>query len=119
PYPSSIFLEMDPLVAIGTAIASRSLYSTLFWALFLTGATILIGRFFCGWICPFGTLHHFISWITPSRKGMKRILRNHTAPYQNVKFYILIGFLVASLFGSLQVGLLDPICLMVRSVGLA
>ena len=35
---------------------------------------------FCGWICPFGTLHHFFGWIFPSRygRGSSRVEANKT-----------------------------------------
>ena len=26
-------------------------------------ATLFIGRFFCGWVCPFGALHQFTGWL--------------------------------------------------------
>ena len=35
----------------------------------LLALTLVFGRVFCGWICPFGTLHHFFGWILPSKKG--------------------------------------------------
>ena len=117
--PVNIFLSIDPLVGLSTAIAAHSLFKGLVWCLLLAIPTILIGRFFCGWICPFGTLHHWISGFMPSIKGGKRIKRNRLQPYMRLKFYILVGFLVAALFTTVQIGLLDPICLMVRSVGLA
>ena len=117
--PVNIFLSIDPLVGLSTAVAAHSLFKGLIWCLVLAIPTILIGRFFCGWICPFGTLHHWVSGIFPNIKGGKRIKRNRLQPYMRLKFYILVGFLVASLFTTVQIGLLDPICLMVRSVGLA
>ena len=59
-YPVSIFLEANPLVAIATAITTHTLYKSLIWALVLLIPTLLLGRFFCNWICPYGTLHQFV-----------------------------------------------------------
>ncbi len=117
--PVNIFLSIDPLVGLSTAIAAHNLFKGLVWCLVLAIPTLLIGRFFCGWICPFGTLHHWTAALWPSIQGGKRIKRNRLQPWMRIKFYILVGFLVASLFTTVQIGLLDPICLMVRSVGLA
>jgi polyferredoxin len=114
--PTSAFLQADPLVAISTSIATRSLYADLAWALILLGLTVLLGRFFCGWICPLGTLNHLMSYVRPSRVGSRRIQANLTKPYQWLKYYLLIAFLVASVFTTLQVGLLDPICFLTRSL---
>ena len=116
--PVTLFLDIDPLVAVSTTAASRSLYKGLIWALIIVIPTMLIGRFFCGWICPFGTLHHWTSAIKPNLKGGKRIRRNRLRKYMRAKYYILAAMLVLSFLGSVQIGLLDPICLMVRSVGL-
>lgn len=118
-YPVSIFLEADPLVAVSTMIATRSLYASLAWALVLLGATVFLGRFFCGWICPLGTLNHIFSYIRPSRVGARRIQANLTKPYQWIKYYLLIAMLVMAIFTTLQVGLLDPICFLTRSMAMA
>jgi polyferredoxin len=117
--PTSAFLQADPLVAVSTSIATRSLHDDLVWALVLLGLTVLLGRFFCGWICPLGTLHHLFSWVRPSRVGARRIQANLTRPYQWIKYYLLIALLVASVFTTLQVGLLDPICFLTRSLAMS
>jgi NAD-dependent dihydropyrimidine dehydrogenase PreA subunit len=59
------------------------------WGLALT---VAVGRVFCGWICPFGTLHHFFAWIFPSRyvKGGRRVEQNKTHPVrQSIKYYLI------------------------------
>jgi len=114
--PVKFFFEIDPLAAISTVISTHSLYKDLILAVVLISATILFGRFFCGWICPMGTLHQIFSTVSPSRKGIKRIESNKGHPNQVIKYYILILFLVAAVFTSLQVGLLDPITFLYRSV---
>ena len=76
---------------------------------------------FCGWICPFGTLHHFFGWIFPSRygRGNARVEANKTHDYQRVKYYLMYAFLAAARRGSAIGGLFDPICIAVRAIGLA
>src|SRR3990172_10218364 len=114
--PVKFFFEIDPLTVIATVITTHSLYKTLFRALIIICGTILIGSLFCGWICPMGTLHQIFSTVSPTRKGIKRIESNKGHPNQVIKYYILILFLVAAVFTSLQVGLLDPITFLYRSV---
>ena len=114
--PVSIFLEMDPLVAITTALATFTLYDRVALALVLIVGVIIIGRFFCGWICPFGTINHFFSSFKPEKKGMKRIASNHFKQWMNTKYYILVLMLTLALCTSLQAGLLDPIPFLVRSL---
>jgi len=118
------FLQLDPLVAIGTILSTRTLYRGLFWGLVTIVLTILFGRFFCGWVCPFGTMHHFFSHIVHLRATTKdRILLNSYRSWQRLKYIILIVFLVMAAFpsraGILLTGLLDPLPLFSRTVNLA
>ena len=115
-WPVSIFLEMDPLVAFATAVSTHTLYKNTIWALVVIAGTLLVGRFFCGWICPLGSLSHFFSSYKPERRGKKRIEANRYKKWMSTKYYLLIGVLVMSLFTSLVTGLIDPIPFLVRSL---
>ncbi len=108
-------LEIDPLVSIATAITTHTVYKGLLWSLVVLIPTLFLGRFFCTWICPYGSLHHFAGWALGRSLPERLIDVNRYRPIQRVKYGILIAMLVAALFGSLQIGLLDPICLIYRS----
>jgi polyferredoxin len=116
-YPVSLFLELDPLVAVATALSTHTLYIGLLWSLALLIPTLLLGRIFCNWICPYGILHHFIGWAFGRGRAeeKERIESNRYRPLFRFKYYLLAAMLVAAAFGSLQIGLLDPICLLHRS----
>ena len=111
----SKFLETDPLVALATAITTHTLYKGLIWSLVILIPTLLLGRFFCNWICPFGIIHHFIGWAFNTRGAEARIESNRYRRYYAIKYYVLVGMLVACVFGSLQIGLLDPIVFVHRA----
>lgn len=118
-WPVNWFLQLDPLVALGTALTTRTLYSGLIWALVTIVLTVFLGRVFCGWICPFGALHQFVGWLGKRRrKHAERVAVNQFHPAQRLKYYILAAMLLAALFTSLQTGWLDPIPLIHRSVNL-
>ena len=120
--PVEGFLFADPFVALMTLLSTHTVYRGLLWSLAIVGLTVLLGRVFCGWLCPFGTLHHFFAWIFPSRyvKGGRRIEQNKTHPVrQRAKYYLLYAFLAAAVMGSAVGGMFDPICLAVRSIGLS
>ncbi len=122
PYPVSIALEFDPLAALMTLLASGTLYKGLLWSLVILVPTIFLGRFFCGWVCPLGTLNHWMSGFKSERKARKgkRLLdSNRYKPYQQIKYYIFFFVTGAALLGSLQAGLLDPLPLLARSIGTA
>jgi polyferredoxin len=111
----SKFLEVDPLIALSTAVTTHTVYRGLAWSLVVLIATLLIGRAFCGWVCPFGAMHHFTGWLFDTRTTKHRIEANRYRTLYRLKYYILIAMAVG-LIGSLQIGLLDPICLVSRSM---
>jgi len=115
-YPVSALLELDPLVMISTVLATGYFYKLLGWGLIIVVITFLFGRVFCNWICPYGTLHQFIGWLFDNRSGTQRIEHNRYHPMQFLKYSILIGFLLMSAMGALQIGLLDPIVMMYRAM---
>ncbi|MBT7100034.1 4Fe-4S binding protein, partial [Candidatus Poribacteria bacterium] len=118
-YPVSLFLEADPLVAFATSITTHSLYRGLLWSLVLIAPTLLLGRIFCGWICPYGTLHQFIAWLASGKNTKRRMEANRYRSYFATKYYILAAMAVAAIFGSLQIGWLDPIPMLSRSLTVA
>jgi polyferredoxin len=122
PYPVSIALQFDPLAALMTLLASGTLYKGLLWSLVILIPTIFIGRFFCGWVCPLGSLNHWLSGIRServARRGKRLLEANRYKKYQRIKYYVLFFCLGAALLGSLQAGLLDPLPLLARSIGTA
>jgi len=99
-WPVNWFLQLDPLVALGNVLTTRSLYSGLIWAVATVALTLILGRFFCGWVCPFGSLHHFIGYLgSLGRRAPDRIALNRYRPAQRIKYYILMVLLFASAAG--------------------
>lgn len=118
-YPVSLFLELDPLVGFATALSTHTVYRWLWRGMLVLIPTLLLGRVFCNWMCPYGTLHQFIGWLFNVRKHKDNIDKNRYRRLFQLKYYILAIMLVMAAFGSLQIGLLDPICLLVRTFTVA
>ncbi len=120
PYPVRLFFQIDPLVAVSNALATHSLYHGLLWSLVILIPTLFLGRFFCGWICPMGSLNHFFSSLKSERKRGKQLIEsNRYKRWQTAKYYILVIVLVAAAFGTGIAGWFDPLSLLVRSLGLS
>jgi polyferredoxin len=120
PYPIRWFFEIDPLVALSNALSTHALYRGLLWSLAILIPTMFLGRFFCGWICPLGSLHHFFSNMRSERKRGKQLIEsNRYKRWQTTKYYLLFAFLAAALMGTGIFGWMDPISLLVRSLGLS
>lgn len=71
-YPVKIFLDADPLIWLTTILASRSFYGVFVLAAAVIIATVLLGRVFCGWICPFGTLHQLAGKLKRKRSNSRK-----------------------------------------------
>jgi len=122
-WPVNWFFQLDPLAATGTMLTTHTLYRPLLWALVTVVLTIIFGRFFCGWICPFGSLHHFVGFLGKCHKSAADMIElNKYRKAQGIKYCILVVFLFMAAFpslaASLQTGLLDPISFVTRSFNL-
>jgi ferredoxin len=120
PWPVGWFLETDPLVALATALSTGTLYGNLLWAVPFTLLAILVGRAFCGWMCPLGSIHHFVSSLKSARKrGATLIESNRYKAWQAAKYHLLGAILILAVFGSAVGLLLDPLSFLVRSMAIA
>lgn len=111
-YPVKLFLDADPLLFLSSVLASRSVQIAFASSLILVLLTVLLGRVFCGWVCPLGTLSALVGearkWSPAAR----------VRGWFKAKYLLLAGLLVAALFKVQLVGLLDPLSLLVRSFSL-
>ncbi|MBF0429508.1 MAG: 4Fe-4S binding protein, partial [Magnetococcales bacterium] len=114
-YAVSLFLELDPLTALASVLTSHTLYKGLAFALLIVIPTLFLGRFFCSWICPLGTLNQVVSYLFNRRRPADAYPVNRYRPLYRIKYYLLAVLLVFAAFGSLQTGLLDPIAWIYRS----
>ena len=119
-WPINWILDLDPLTALATVLATGTLYATLAWSLVAIVLTLVVGRFFCGFACPLGTINQFTGWL--GRRGLNlagRVEANRHRRLQSLKYYFLAFLLVLAFMGSVQTGIIDPLPLVHRSVNLA
>ena len=117
--PVTFFFQLDPLVGLSALLSGYTLVKGFLWAAGILVLTVLLGRVFCGFVCPFGTVHHAIGNFKPALKGSRMLQANHKVPSQKVKYSILILLSVAAVFGLNAAGLMDPIAFLFRSLALA
>jgi polyferredoxin len=103
------FFRADPLVAVSYLAATRSFTWLLFPALLTALFTALLGRFFCGWICPLGTVLDLVTGHIKKRAPI-RLLKG------NLKYWLLLPLVSSAFFHVNLSGILDPIAILVRAL---
>ncbi len=139
----NIFFRLDPLSAAAAMLAARQ-FIALFWpALIVLALTIVLGRFFCGWICPLGTLlDYFHRLLRPIARRTNRFFSVHKSELKadkhpatavagrlhntvglntrlhSARYILLIVVLLAAVFSFPLVGFVDPLALLARGMTL-
>jgi ferredoxin len=108
------FLVIDPLVALSTAIAARSWVWSLTCAAGILLVCVLIPRGFCGYLCPLGTLIDLFDWAIGRR--VTRFRLPDDGWWVHIKYYLLLGCLVAALAGVLLTGFVAAIPVITRGM---
>jgi polyferredoxin len=96
-WPVNWLIQLDPLVGLGVLLATHTVYAGLLWGVLTLVLTLFLGRFFCGWVCPFGALQQFMGYIGKRRKTVAaKIGRNRPHGAQVIKYWILLFLLGAA-----------------------
>jgi polyferredoxin len=115
---AGFFFNLDPLVLLTVWLGGHVVASAMLLSLITVVVTLLFGRWFCGWFCPFGALHNFFTSLRGGTKKAK-IQDGGYSSNQKIKYYVLIGLLIAALCGANQAGWLDPFSFFFRSMSMA
>jgi MauM/NapG family ferredoxin protein len=117
---ADFFLRLDPLICVGTILAARSVEVHLWPALVVLLSAALLGRFFCGHICPMGTTLDILetSFKPPKRPSVKNSAYEASARYRGWKYLGLPAILAAACAGVSLVHLGSPLSLVTRLYGL-
>jgi MauM/NapG family ferredoxin protein len=111
----TLYFDLDPLILLATWLSTHALTGLSLLALITLAVTIVLGRVFCGWFCPFGVLHQIMTWLrSRTRKG--RPHHELSSPWQRAKYLVLIALLIMALFGAQWIGVLDPFSMLYRSL---
>lgn len=105
-----LLMRLDPLAALASMIAERRWIVAFIPAVILLLATLGLGRFWCGWLCPLGVL---IDWISPRQANPAK---SSPLQWRGFKYGLLFTILFLALWGNLTLLALDPLTILVRSV---
>lgn len=108
---SDAFFYFDPLLFLLNIISTHRIIPLFLLSLIPVLLTLVLGRFFCGWVCPMGAIQQFFSWIFRKRNWKKTVDKKGL----KIKYIILILVVTFSLLGTHVSGWLDPFSLLTRS----
>ncbi len=112
--PDTIF-KADLFIMSMVSISERVVLPGLGIAVVMVLIALVIGRYFCGWICPLGSAID----ITASIKRRRAILPDgFNAAARKLKFIFLGLSFILAVFGLQAAWLLDPIVIAARFVSL-
>ena len=123
PLVMSLLLAWDPLLFLSRLPRAGQSALVVGAPLLLVALTLVGGRFFCGWVCPLGTLLDIIRplslwrWRSRRRRPSGALERRLTLSGGNsyLKYYLGVAALALSLLSLKLVGLLDPLVLFHRA----
>ncbi len=112
-YPVKIFLDFDPLLFITTILSAHTVEKAFYLSLILVLLTAILGRVFCGWLCPLGTLNNIAGALRKHRKYLQK------EGLFKLKYFILIFIIASSLLTAQLAGIFDPLSLLIRSLSIS
>lgn len=109
------FFYFDPLISLATFLAAHALPALGLLACVTIAVTMVLGRVFCGWVCPLGTLNAAVGGVRDHFRDAPPP-KDQWSPWQRTKYLLLAGLLVMALFGVHWIGVFDPIAITYRSI---
>ncbi|MFC2061418.1 4Fe-4S binding protein [Elusimicrobiota bacterium] len=112
-----VFFSFDPLLSLGVCIAGRVFLKILIPSALILILTALLGRFFCGWICPLGSM---IDITGALRKKYLKAGKKDFSP-QKLKYIKFIVFSVMLFFALLGIQIVwwgDPVTIAGRFISM-
>jgi len=109
--PHDLFLQLDPAAALLTGLSARIWLGGFFAALSVLIATVVLGRFFCGYLCPLGTT---IDGVEACLQRSADIPEKYPPLWRRFKYGLLIFGMTAALLGLSLAFLVAPIPLVTR-----
>jgi len=107
--PNDLFFLLDPLTGISAFLASRNWIAPAMLGILTLVLAVIIGRAWCGWVCPLGTL---LDW-TPSRRQPKNPAVSPV--WSQGKYLLFFAIILGAVMGSLALIVLDPITILFRT----
>jgi polyferredoxin/formate hydrogenlyase subunit 6/NADH:ubiquinone oxidoreductase subunit I len=109
----NILFRLDPFLAAAVVLGVKTFVALMLPSLVVILLTLVLGRVFCGWFCPMGTLLDLSQKLLPARDKKNRTY------FPGLPLFLLVFALVAATCGFSVAGYLDPFSILVRGLAQA
>lgn len=112
-YAVNILFRLDPFLALVTMLATRTVIALMLPALLVLLLSLLVGRSFCGWFCPMGSL------LDGAGRAGLRPRKIRATIFPRLATALMLAALFLALGGFHVAGYLDPFSILVRGLAQA
>lgn len=114
PVKADVLFQLDPLLIFAASLSQRSVLAGFAFSVIMVILAFVMGRFFCGWVCPLGAVIDFVS----AQKKVRVLSDARNRRLRKIK-YVILAFIVAGAAAGFQAAwVLDPIVIAARFVSL-
>lgn len=107
-YAVNILFRLDPFLAAVTVLSIKTTIALMLPSLVVIFASFILGRSFCGWFCPMGSL------LDGCRKSFPTDRFGKETVFPNLGLWLLLISLFSGYFGLYLAGYVDPFSILVR-----
>ena len=112
--PVSLMLRIDPLVMTVVTGGMRVGVTILMLGFVTLAISLILGRVFCGWICPLGAIFDAYGWVL---RRLRVRFQGPSPSWFSFKYYLLATILIFAILGGVSPLMgFDPIVLLTRTV---
>lgn len=112
--PHDLYLRLDPLAAVLVVLMAPAAAGAFSLALWVVGGTLVMGRVFCGYICPMGCLLDVAGKMAGTPRGPIAWPRGAG----RLKYGILVASVASAPLGLSLLGWVDPLAFLTRATAL-
>jgi len=110
--PVSIMLRIDPLVTTVVSGGMRMMITITMLGFVTLLVSLLLGRVFCGWVCPLGAIFDAYGWVL---KRLRVRFEGPSPKWFRLKYYLFFAIAITALIGGVSPLMgLDPIVIITR-----
>jgi len=118
PLSPRLLFKIDPLIMVLTSVSERLILPGMVFAAAMLVLTLVLGRFFCGWLCPLGSTVDFVGCFRRNRKKGREEIDAVNVKLRKPKFILLTVITVFAAAGLQLAWVFDPLATFARFVSL-